>query len=82
MADVPEIVALKDGHVLIGQRRVWGFVQSFESSCGHPNVYAERYDVHFCPVDNVWLEKRCEDPACQFCGNRPARPFDADLGEP
>jgi hypothetical protein len=80
--DARSIVDLQDGHVLIGERRVWGFVQRWNTKCGHPNVYAERYDAHFCPVDNIWLEKHCSDAGCEFCGDRPARPFDADLDEP
>jgi len=81
-AQPPAIVDQGDGHVLVGQRRIWGFIQSFKTTCGHSNIYAERYDAHFCPIDNVWLEKHCDDPACQFCSNRPSRPLDADLDEP
>ena len=80
--DAVEIVDQGDGSLLVAGRRVWGFVQSWPTRCGHPNVYSERYDAHFCPVDNVWLEKHCSDRDCKFCGNRPRTPFEADLSEP
>jgi len=40
------------GVVFIGDVRVWGFVQSYPTPCGHPNIYSERWDAHFSPVDD------------------------------
>ena len=42
--------------------------------CGLPWEYNPDYDASFCRRCNRWLERGCEDPNCDFCANRPARP--------
>jgi hypothetical protein len=70
------------GAVFIDGVRVWGFVQGFLSPCGHPQIYSERYDAHFCAVDDKWLEAACGGADCVFCPGRPARPSVGPLDEP
>lgn len=43
-------------------------------SCGAVLDYETRYDSEFCPVCDRWRAKRCDDPFCEFCPQRPARP--------
>lgn len=38
--------------------------------------YDEIYDAWYCPACNEWAEKQCSDPRCEYCANRPNRPFD------
>ena len=35
--------------------------------------YCEKYDVYFDKDTGDWLEKRCGDLCCEYCGNRPKR---------
>ena len=84
MPDKPAPIVREDkaqGVVFVDDVRVWGFVQSFPTPCGHPNIYSERWDAHFCPVDDRWVEKKCGDPKCMFCPGRPDRPSLARLDE-
>jgi len=43
--------------------------------CGCPVEYSHECDAYFCPACNIWLEARCGDPACEFCSERPPRPY-------
>lgn len=36
--------------------------------------YCGIHDVYFCEACDVWLEKVCSDPDCEFCPTRPQRP--------
>jgi hypothetical protein len=38
-------------------------------------IYYEDFDAHFCPACNIWVEKKCGDPHCEYCSPRPARPL-------
>ena len=73
---------MHEGYVLVDGLRVWGFLASDLSDCGHPQIYAERWDAYFCPVDDKWLTKNCGDPQCRFCTKRPERPMEGPLDEP
>ncbi len=44
-------------------------------TCREARVYYLAYDAFFCPDCNVWLELRCDDPGCDLCACRPARPL-------
>jgi len=36
--------------------------------------YSETYDAYYDGKTMTWIERRCEDPSCQFCSVRPERP--------
>ena len=38
--------------------------------------YSEKYDAYYDDETNEWLESKCDDPTCEFCVNRPARPLE------
>jgi uncharacterized protein (DUF1778 family) len=42
--------------------------------CDSVLIRSERWDAYYCPVCNEWLERRCDDPTCEFCAGRPERP--------
>jgi hypothetical protein len=43
-------------------------------NCENVKQYSEEYDAYFCPICNIWLEDRCNDPECEFCNIRPLTP--------
>lgn len=43
-------------------------------TCGSEVQYSNKYDAYYCELCNVWLEKTCEDPECEFCSTRPEKP--------
>jgi len=43
-------------------------------------VYSEEYDAYYNEKTNEWTEDKCDDPACGFCINRPATPFEPLTG--
>jgi predicted RNA-binding Zn-ribbon protein involved in translation (DUF1610 family) len=43
--------------------------------CGHRLDYSEKYDSYFCPVCNIWTEKKCSDENCVFCKDKPDKPL-------
>jgi hypothetical protein len=47
-----------------------------QNDCEHIRDYSEKYDAYFCSKCNSWLEKKCSDPNCYYCPNRPERPLD------
>lgn len=42
--------------------------------CMHSLVYNEEFDSVYCASCDEWREASCEDPSCDFCGDRPAKP--------
>lgn len=44
-------------------------------SCGGTGVYYLAHLASFCPTCNVWLEVHCNEPDCEVCRCRPARPL-------
>ena len=62
--------------VVIDGFRLEGWVdQAACGACGELRVYYAAYDAYFCAACNQWLELRCEDPGCDVCACRPARPL-------
>jgi hypothetical protein len=53
-----------------------GWFQRLEycNRCNERIVHNEQHDAYFCPRCRRWIERRCGDPTCQFCRQRPARP--------
>lgn len=43
-------------------------------TCESEIQYSEKYDTYFCELCNTWLESKCDDPECDYCVNRPAKP--------
>ena len=39
--------------------------------CNQPLVLIFRYDAVCCPQCNQWIDEKCGDPDCCFCGSRP-----------
>lgn len=46
--------------------------------CGTARLYSAVYDATFCPTDDTWAESGCDDPTCDFCAQRPARPSEVE----
>lgn len=44
-------------------------------SCSKQANYSHRFESHYCGICNIWLEKRCDDPDCKYCVDRPERPL-------
>ncbi len=45
------------------------------SYCGEKSVYmCDEFDALFCIECDRWLERRCGDPNCEFCSERPPKP--------
>lgn len=41
--------------------------------------YSQLYDAIYDDIELVWLEKKCSDPECEFCADRPEFPeFDKE----
>ena len=49
-------------------------VRERRCSCGELADFLYTYDAEFCPRCDRWLDTRCGDAGCEFCGNRPKRP--------
>ena len=43
--------------------------------CGTNTVWNAKLDTIFCPRCNIWLEKKCTEPDCEYCQNRPEFPL-------
>ena len=44
--------------------------------CGKDTLINSRYDAAYCPHCNIWTEKGCSDPECEFCKDRPDKPLE------
>lgn len=50
-------------------------IQECEKDCDP--YLDEKVDAWWaCRTCNQWLEQRCEDPKCDYCAERPPKPFD------
>jgi hypothetical protein len=38
------------------------------------SAYSAKHDAWYDPDRNIWLEKKCEDPDCELCRDRPDTP--------
>ena len=45
------------------------------NSCQTTAIYNETFDAYFCAYCNIWLEKKCGDPNCDYCPKRPEKPL-------
>ena len=39
--------------------------------CGKAGVRNGAHDAYHCPDTHIWLEAKCNDPACGYCHGRP-----------
>jgi hypothetical protein len=46
------------------------------SECQVEFDYDKGVDSYFCKICDTWNEDQCNDPECNFCVTRPARPSD------
>ena len=44
-------------------------------NCKAPAIYHDKFDAYLCVYCNVWLEKKCGDPNCEYCPTRPESPL-------
>ncbi|WP_195636944.1 toxin-antitoxin system protein [Enterocloster bolteae] len=49
--------------------------------CNQPLVLIFRYDAVCCPQCNQWIDEKCGDPDCCFCGSRPDTPAESLIYE-
>ena len=53
-----------------------GFIDEHRcNECNNPQLYYDKYDAYFCPNCNIWKEKSCDDPECEYCRDRPSKPL-------
>ena len=46
--------------------------------CGNEKLYIYwKYDAVCCPCCDIWIEKACSDPNCEYCAKRPSTPSEA-----
>ena len=48
-------------------------------------LYSPRYDAYYDDEADTWLDTKCDDAACEYCSNRPAKPSevtDHDFEDP
>lgn len=38
--------------------------------------YNERHDAFYSPKKDIWIDKNCKDPNCEYCKDRPNKPSD------
>lgn len=36
--------------------------------------YSEKFDAYYDDETDEWLESKCDDPTCEYCGARPEKP--------
>lgn len=46
--------------------------------CNSERQYSNKYDAYYCELCNQWLERKCEDPECEFCSIRPDKPSQSE----
>lgn len=45
--------------------------------CGGRTDHNPIHDAIYCPNCDRWLESRCKNPYCEYCGKRPEKPSQA-----
>ena len=70
-------ISEKDGTVTIDGFSFDGHIEEnlHCKRCEALLAYYEFYDAFFCPRCNDWTEKKCSDPRCDFCPDRPDQPL-------
>lgn len=66
---------ISDDDLIINGVKISGFIDEEEcKNCHQLRLYSDKHDSYFCAYCDSWLEKRCSDPHCSFCKNRPKKP--------
>ena len=42
--------------------------------CSSEVQYNAQFDAYYCELCNEWLERKCNDPECEYCAERPEKP--------
>lgn len=45
------------------------------NKCDNRTFRNELYDAYVCVICNSWVEEVCSDKYCEFCCDRPEKPF-------
>ncbi len=63
--------------LIINGNEIDGFIYDEDKceKCNNSLIYSEKYDAIFCAYCNEWIERRCGDPNCDFCKDRPDTPL-------
>lgn len=43
--------------------------------CNERTKYNEMFDAYYCEPCNEWMSKKCSDPKCEYCSQRPEKPM-------
>ncbi|MEQ8153273.1 MAG: hypothetical protein ABRQ25_00020 [Clostridiaceae bacterium] len=64
-------------NLIINGKEIDGFIfhEKKCKKCNNSWIYYEKYDTFFCAYCNEWIEKKCGDPDCDFCKDRPDTPL-------
>lgn len=41
---------------------------------GHKVRRNDKHDAYWCEECGEWIERKCSDPECEFCKDRPEKP--------
>jgi len=54
-----------------------GFERRHEycNRCDQRLLMNDEFDALYCGRCNRWVDSKCSDPICMYCGKRPARPL-------
>lgn len=77
LKEASEVVASNPniGTSLASSRMLEHFRKPIESTI----LYSKEYDSYYDPKTDQWTESKCNDPTCEYCTRRPARPSHAGL---
>jgi len=50
--------------------------------CGGDTIRIDKWDAYACRRCNIWCEKGCTDPRCEFCAKRPESPRNVNWDDP
>jgi hypothetical protein len=45
----------------------------------HPSMRSAKYDSYACLKCNIWLDGVCSDPTCDYCKDKPEKPYQTKL---
>lgn len=70
------IIKEKENKIEVNNYEFEGFIDDQRcNECNQIQMYYDKYDAYFCPNCNLWKEKSCNDPECEYCRNRPSKPL-------
>ncbi len=65
------------GTINVDDQEIDGFIDDEKlcPTCLENSIYYDDYDSFVCPQCNIWLDFACGDSTCEYCRNRPEKPF-------